>query len=76
MAKAVGTVKIDGREKDVFVGGKTGRKLTIWTRSVGQSFATVGVVKCGSEDVSTTREFPHGFTGPAYEAAEALIDSL
>lgn len=76
MAKVVGSVKIDGRDKDVYAGGKTGRKLTIWTRSVGQSFATVGVVKCGSEDVSTTREFPYGFTGPAYDAAEALIESL
>lgn len=76
MAKVIGSVKIDGRDKDVYVGGKTGRKLTIWTRSVGGAFATVGVVKCGGRDVATTRDFPYGFTGPAYEAAEALIESL
>ena len=76
MAKVIGTVKIDGREKDVYAGGKTGRKLTIWTRSVGGCFATCGVVKSGSKDVATTRDFPYGFTGAAYEAAEALIDGL
>ena len=76
MAKQIGTKRINGTEKTVYEGGVSGRKLTVWTRAVGQHFGTEAVVKHGRTVVHTTRVYPYGFTGPAVNDAEAEIDNL
>lgn len=63
-------------ELETIRGGKTNNVYTVWTRTEGQAFGTVGVLKSGRKDVAVTQVFPYGFTGPAREAARKLAESL
>jgi hypothetical protein len=48
-------------------------KVKIIIRTQGQYFATYAAIYRGRKLLHVTRDFPYGFTGPAYEAAEGWI---
>jgi hypothetical protein len=50
----------------------TTKTVTIRVRNVGINFGCVGQLVCRGKVVATTRQFPHGHTGGAYDAAAAL----
>lgn len=64
------------KDLETIRGGKTNNVYTVWTRTEGQAFGTVGVLKSGNKDVAVTKTFPYGFTGPAREAARCLAEKL
>lgn len=55
---------------------KDGRVVTLHTRTVGQSFATYGIVKLGSRVLGESRPVPYGFTAAALDDARALATTL
>lgn len=75
MADIIGTKRINGREKDVYL-TPSGKRVTIWTRTVGQAFATEAIIRCGGRVLAVTDVFPYGFTGPAVRKAEELLETL
>ena len=52
--------------------------VRISIHTVGQSFATCGVVvdAATGETLAETRDYPYGFTAVAYDAAEELARKL
>lgn len=55
---------------------KSGKKVSIKTRTVGQCFGTESSIIYRGKALWTSRTYPLGMTGPAIEAAEAKLEEL
>lgn len=60
----------------VFATTKDGVTVTLYTRTEGWSFGTVGEVRLGRKVLATTDVLPYGFTGAALDAARTLARKL